>query len=250
METLSLSEVVEQLADMPPSDAALRLDLVAPERAAEVLPEMDEGKASGILSRMRAEAAAAAVAHMRPSSAARLLERVEPQGRSSLLERLQPGLAEAIFEEVSGDWPRKVGRWGVAEPAIARILGAMSPENAVRYMTEEQNYRKGALWLQADPGVARLLPLMPISGAARWLDAVDGATLVAVLEHLPDEYLSAVLAATAIDSMDRVWQALGEDRLARVLIGMAPSDRSARMARIRHRFGTAALRRIRDAERA
>ncbi|BCJ51117.1 hypothetical protein Asp14428_25920 [Actinoplanes sp. NBRC 14428] len=101
VESLPLEVVVEQLAEMSEPDAARRLELVVPGRAAEVLSEMDDGRAARILDLLRLDLAAGVVAEMRPSAAARLLEGLPGRNRSAVLARLAPRIAAGVRAELA-----------------------------------------------------------------------------------------------------------------------------------------------------
>ncbi|MEU7761678.1 magnesium transporter MgtE N-terminal domain-containing protein [Micromonospora aurantiaca (nom. illeg.)] len=123
-EKLPVEDVVGQLADMPASDAARRLDAVPAARAVEVLTEMDDEVAGDIPGAMQRTAAAAALTTMPPAVAAELLLRTQYDERVGILSQLSAEAAPVIFAEMP-DRITVLAQSGVAPDKVVQFLANM-----------------------------------------------------------------------------------------------------------------------------
>ncbi|MGC5335108.1 magnesium transporter MgtE N-terminal domain-containing protein [Micromonospora sp. DT62] len=221
VQELPLEDVVEQLADMPASDAARRLDVIPVERTVEVLTDMDDKVGGEILAAMRPTAAAAALTAMAPSAAAELILRIRYDQRTQIFTCLPAEAAPAIFAEMP-DWITVLGQSGVGPEKVVQFLARVPFDDAVEFLTKRS--ADAPQWLTvASPAFAgRVVAAVKPEQAAAWLDSISGPAFVEMVDHLhPSVFHPALphLARVAI----RVLQALGEERLVR-LLARAPSE--------------------------
>ncbi|WP_405431109.1 magnesium transporter MgtE N-terminal domain-containing protein [Micromonospora sp. NBC_00617] len=112
--------MVGQLADMPASEAARRLDAVPAARAVEVLTEMDDEVVGDILGAMQRTAAAAALTTMPLAVAAELLLRTQYDQRAGILSQLSAEAAPVILAEMP-DWITVLAQSRVAPDKVVQF---------------------------------------------------------------------------------------------------------------------------------
>ncbi|MEU8258556.1 hypothetical protein AB0C06_30300 [Micromonospora inaquosa] len=245
VEALPVEDVVGQLVDMPASDAARRLDAVTAVRAVEVLTEMDDKVAGDILGEMQRTTAAAALTTMPPPAAAELLLRIKHDHRTGIFSQLPAEAAPVIFAEMS-DWITVLSQSGVAPNKAVQFLANMPIEDAVAFFSREA--AAAPRWLAVAPPTlaGRVVTAVKPEQAAAWLNNIPGTAFAAIVDDRHPATIRPILPHLRQAAV-RVHQALGEQRLTRLLEGVSPEEAQGWLLQLRGRLSSEAFTQIRRA---
>ncbi len=250
IQSLSLGDVVDQLADMQEADAAYRLNEVQADRAAAVLAEMDEVTAGRIVGSMRQSAAAAALDAMAPTSAAAVLQRIRFDRQSGVVSYLSTERFPSILACLP-DTAGFVGQLNLSDDIMARFLAAMPFDEVARLLIANTTIRnKAPGWLSHLPSeqAAKVLTAVEAKQAAVWLDACTPEAFSAVVEKMTTAQLLPILAELQ-QAAGRMLKKLGEERLVQLLTHAPPPEISDWLGLLRGHLSSSSYSQLRESMR-
>lgn len=122
-------QLVAQLSEMKPADAARELHDMSPDRRAEVVEALDDEVLAEALEELPESDQVRVISQLEPERAADILEEMDPDDAADLIAELEPDLAEALLQRMEPEDADDVRTLLTYDAATAG--GLMTPEPVI-----------------------------------------------------------------------------------------------------------------------